>query len=80
MAWKWGVFGLGKVWYGMRLMSSFPPQMEIGIVPCSHMSLVMLISSIASVWEVFVTTANNRSEMGWLDWVGYLVRPRPLPR
>ncbi len=37
-------------------MSSLPPQMEIiGIVPCSHTSLVMLISSIASVWEVLVT-------------------------
>ena len=64
----------------MRLTSSLPPQMAMGIVPKSHMSFVIFINSIASVWDVLVTIANKRSEMGWLGWIGYLVRPRPRPR
>ena len=74
------MLGLGMVWYGIRSMSILPPHMEIGMVPDSHMWLVMFISSMASVWDVLVTMARNRSEVGRVEMCPTLVRPRPLPR
>lgn len=71
---------MGMVWYGIRSTSILPPHMEIGMVPDSHMWLVMFISSMASVWDVLVTMAINRSEMGRVEMCPLVVRSRPLPR
>lgn len=55
------MLGLGRVWYGIRVMSSFPPQMENGTSWLGLRLETRLTNSTAGLEEVAVTRASRRS-------------------